>query len=150
MYEWFERANRRNETNSSKHFRLEINRNTFEKYQQQIPRKIKFDEVFNEKSFVLDFHGIDFAKFSDLLVPLITGHFIDHQLKEIFEKLDSNHDEYLNRNEFEDLLRLIGRSESINQIKKYISLLTTNEKLHFQGQISASVILLSKTLLFRF
>ena len=105
-------------------------------------------EFSNEKSFVLDFHGIDFAKFSDLLVPLITGHFNDHQLKEIFEKLDSNHDEYLNRNEFEDLLRLIDRSESIDQIKKYISLLTTNEKLHFQGQISASVILLSKTLFF--
>ena len=46
MYKWFERANRRNETNSSKHFRLEINRNTFEKYQQQIPRKIKFDGIF--------------------------------------------------------------------------------------------------------
>lgn len=69
---------------------------------------------------------------------MITGNFNDHQLKEIFEKLDSNHDEYLNRNEFEDLLRLIGRSESIDQIKKYISLLTTNEELHFQGQISSS------------
>lgn len=139
MYEWFERANRQNETNSSKHFRLEINRNTFEKYQQQIPSKIQFDGIFDEKSFVLDFHGIDFGKFCDLIVPLITGNFNDHQLKEIFEKLDSNHDEYLNRNEFEDLLRLIGRSESIDQIKKYISLLTTNEELHFQGQISSSL-----------
>lgn len=89
--------------------------------------------------FVLDFHGIDFGKFSDLLVPLITGHFTEEQLKEIFARLDSNHDEYLNRKEFEDLLRLMGRSQSTDQITKYISLLTPNEKLHFQGKNICSI-----------
>ncbi len=37
MYEWFERADRQNRNN--KHFRLEINRNTFEQYNDRLPRE---------------------------------------------------------------------------------------------------------------
>ena len=85
--------------------------------------------VFSE-----DFREIDFGKFSDLLVPLITGHGNDSQLKEIFEKLDSDQDQYLTEHDFEDLLRLIGRTESIEKIKTSFLLLTTKGKLHFQGE----------------
>jgi hypothetical protein len=46
MYEWFERGEHQNETaqpslidlSSDKHFRLEINKDTFERYKDQLPR----------------------------------------------------------------------------------------------------------------
>jgi len=50
MYEWFERADRQNRNRQSssvvlghdKHFRLEINKDTFEQYNDRLPRIKKF------------------------------------------------------------------------------------------------------------
>ncbi len=48
MYEWFERGDRRNRqqasygANRDKHFRLEINKDTFEQYNDRLPRMNKF------------------------------------------------------------------------------------------------------------
>ena len=46
MYEWFERGDRRNRqpqpygTQRDKHFRLEINKDTFEQFNNRLPRMI--------------------------------------------------------------------------------------------------------------
>ncbi len=46
MYEWFERGDRRNRQQTSygnqrdKHFRLEINKDTFEQFNNRLPRMI--------------------------------------------------------------------------------------------------------------
>jgi hypothetical protein len=50
MYEWFERADRQNRNRQSssvnlqhdKHFRLEINKDIFEQYNDRLPRIKKF------------------------------------------------------------------------------------------------------------
>jgi len=50
MYEWFERADRQNRNRQSssvaldhdKHFRLEINKDTFEQYHDRLPRIKEF------------------------------------------------------------------------------------------------------------
>ena len=56
MYEWFERGDRRNRQQTSygsqrdKHFRLEINKDTFEQYIDRLPsereRKKNFERIF--------------------------------------------------------------------------------------------------------
>jgi hypothetical protein len=44
MYEWYERGNRDSsiETRRNKHFRLEIKKDTFEQYNDRLPRMNKF------------------------------------------------------------------------------------------------------------
>jgi len=54
MYEWFERGDRRNRQPTSygnqrdKHFRLEINKDTFDQYNDRLPSKTIFSFDFNE------------------------------------------------------------------------------------------------------
>jgi hypothetical protein len=58
MYEWFERADRQNRNRQSssvvlghdKHFRLEINKDTFEQYNDRLPRMIYYFFVFGNKT----------------------------------------------------------------------------------------------------
>ena len=52
MYEWFERGDRRSRqqptygTYPDKHFRLEINKDTFQHHSDRLPRKICKTKVF--------------------------------------------------------------------------------------------------------
>jgi hypothetical protein len=61
MYEWFERGDRRNRQQPSyasqrdKHFRLEINKDTFEQYIDRLP----------------NFRRLTFEQFCELLAPII-------------------------------------------------------------------------------
>jgi len=56
MYEWFERGDRRNRQQASygahrdKHFRLEINKDTFEQYNDRLPRMIYYFFIFGNKT----------------------------------------------------------------------------------------------------
>jgi Ca2+-binding EF-hand superfamily protein len=110
MYEWFERGDRRNRqpqsygTQRDKHFRLEINKDTFE-------------------------------QFCELLAPIITGQYNDHQLRRTFESLDSDNDNHLNQQEIENLLIVVGRSESNYKVQEMISRLSSRGKLNFEGKI---------------
>jgi Ca2+-binding EF-hand superfamily protein len=65
---------------------------------------------------------------------MITGKYNDRQLRETFEKLDSDNDNYLNQQELENLLIVIGRSESNYKIQDIISQLTSRGKLSFEGE----------------
>ncbi len=83
--------------------------------------------------FLIDFRGLTFVKFCELLSPMITGKYNDHQLRQTFEKLDSDNDHFLNQQELENFLIVVGRSESIYKIENIISQLTTRGKLSFEG-----------------
>lgn len=124
MYEWFERGDRpnRNRTPSSigsyrdKHFRLEINKDTFDRYRDRLPNARR----------------LTFEQFCDLLAPIITGQYNDYQLRQTFESFDSDNDNYLNQQEIENLLLVVGRSESNYKVKDMISRLTSRGKLNFE------------------
>jgi len=68
-----------------------------------------------------------------LLAPMITGKFNDRQLRQTFEKLDSDNDNYLNQQELENLLIVVGRSGSNSKLQDIISKLTSRGKLSFEG-----------------
>jgi Ca2+-binding EF-hand superfamily protein len=65
---------------------------------------------------------------------MITGQYNDRQLRQTFEKLDSDNDNYLNQQDLENLLIIIGRSESNYKIQDIISQLTSRGKLSFEGK----------------
>ncbi len=65
---------------------------------------------------------------------MITGYFNDRQIRQIFDKLDSDNDNYLNQQELENLLLVIGRSESKYKIPNFIFRLTSRGKLNFEGK----------------
>ncbi|UJR24639.1 hypothetical protein I4U23_006013 [Adineta vaga] len=114
MYEWYERGDR--QRTFQKHFRLEIKKDTFEKYNYRFPH----------------LQRLTFEQFCELLAPIITGQYKDHQLYQTFEKLDSNNNNYLDVDELENLLTIVGRSESNYKIEHIISQLTMEGKLDFQ------------------
>jgi Ca2+-binding EF-hand superfamily protein len=64
---------------------------------------------------------------------MITGKFNDRQLRQTFEKLDSDNDNYLNQQELENLLIIVGRSGSNSKLQDIISKLTSRGKLSFEG-----------------
>ena len=69
-----------------------------------------------------------------MLAPIITGQYTDHQLYQTFEKLDSNNDSYLDIEELENLLTIVGRLESIYEIERIVLQLTMRGKLDFEGK----------------
>ncbi|CAF1178982.1 unnamed protein product [Adineta ricciae] len=122
MYEWFERGDRRSRQQSSygsqrdKHFRLEINKDTFDRYNDRLPHVRR----------------LTFEQFCELLAPIITGQYNDYQLRKTFEKLDSDSDGYLNQQEIENLLLVVGRAESNYKVYDMISQLSSRGKLNFE------------------
>ncbi|UJR34165.1 hypothetical protein I4U23_021573 [Adineta vaga] len=122
MYEWFERGDRRNRQPSSfgsqrdKHFRLEINKDTFDRYNDRLPHVRR----------------LTFEQFCELLAPIITGQYNDYQLRKTFEKLDSDNDGYLNQQEIENLLLVVGRADSNYKVYDMISRLSSRGKLNFE------------------
>jgi Ca2+-binding EF-hand superfamily protein len=71
------------------------------------------------------------------LAPIITGQYNDHQLHQTFERLDSDNDSHLNQQEIENLLLVVGRSESNYKVQDMISRLTSRGKLNFEGETRA-------------
>jgi Ca2+-binding EF-hand superfamily protein len=142
MYEWFERGDRRNRQQTSygthldKHFRLEINKDTFEQFNNRLPRMIKKDFCFffEKLFFQLDVRRLTFEQFCELLAPIITGQYNDHQLRRTFEKLDSDNDNHLNQQEIENLLIVVGRSESNYKVQDIISRLSSRGALNYEGK----------------
>ncbi|CAF1574807.1 unnamed protein product [Adineta steineri] len=126
MYEWFERGDRRNRqqqqqqtsygAHRDKHFRLEINKDTFDQYNDRLPH----------------IRRLTFEQFCELLAPIITGQYNDFQLRKTFEKLDSDNDGYLNQQEIENLLLVVGRAESNYKIQGMVSHLSARGKLNFE------------------
>ncbi|CAF0750431.1 unnamed protein product [Adineta ricciae] len=116
MYEWYERGSVDRQRRFGKHYRLEIKKDTFEQYNHRFPHLRRYT----------------FEQFCELLAPIITGQYNDHQLYQTFEKLDSNNDNYLDIEELENLLTIIGRLESIYEIERIILQLTMRGKLDFE------------------
>lgn len=124
MYEWFERGDRpnRNRPQTSvgfhrdKHFRLEINKDTFDRYRDRLPKCRR----------------LTFEQFCESLAPIITGQYKDHQLRQTFELLDSDNHGYLSQQDIENLLLLVGRSESNYKVQDMISRLSSRGKLNFE------------------
>ncbi|CAF1381295.1 unnamed protein product [Rotaria magnacalcarata] len=124
MYEWFERADQQNrnknistvDSRHDKHLRLTINKNTFEQHNDRLPHSRR----------------LTFEQFCTLLAPMITGQFNDIQLSQMFEILDLENDNYLDQYELENLLIVIGRSESTDKIQSSILKLTTRGMLSFE------------------
>lgn len=90
-----------------------------------------FDLLFY---YWLDARRLTFEQFCDLLAPIITGQYNDYQLRQTFESFDSDNDNYLNQQEIENLLLVVGRSESNYKVKDMISRLTSRGKLNFEGK----------------
>ena len=145
MYEWFERGDRRTRQQQTsygnqrdKHFRLEINKDTFEQYNDRVPstrKKNFFFLLFVIRSFNSDVRRLSFEQFCELLAPIITGQYNDYQLRRTFERLDSDNDGYLNRQEIENLLIVVGRADSNYRVQDIVShLAPTRGKLSFDGR----------------
>lgn len=125
MYEWFERGDRQNRTRPptsssgsprDKHFRLEINKDTFERFNDRLP----------------NVRRLTFEQFCELLAPIITGQYNDQQLRQTFQRLDSDNDNHLNQQEIENLLLVVGRAESNYKVQDMISRLSSRGKLNFE------------------
>jgi uncharacterized protein YneF (UPF0154 family) len=84
--------------------------------------------------FLLDVRRLTFEQFCELLAPIITGQYNDYQLRKTFEKLDSDNDSFLNQQEIENLLLVVGRAESNYKVQQMISHLSTRGKLSFDGK----------------
>ncbi len=84
--------------------------------------------------FLLDVRRLTFEQFCELLAPIITGQYNDYQLRKTFEKLDSDNDSFLNQQEIENLLLVVGRTESNYKVQEMISHLSTRGKLSFDGK----------------
>ncbi len=86
--------------------------------------------------FLLDVRRLTFEQFCELLAPIITGQYNDYQLRRTFEKLDSDNDGYLNQQEIENLLIVVGRSESNYKVQDIVSRLSSSSrgKLNFEGK----------------
>jgi Ca2+-binding EF-hand superfamily protein len=76
---------------------------------------------------------IPFERFCEFLTPIITDQYNDRQLRQTFDNIDSNNDNYLDQQELENLLIVIGQSESNYRIQDMISKLTSQGKLSFEG-----------------
>jgi len=123
MYEWFERGDRRNRQPTSygnqrdKHFRLEINKDTFDQYNDRLP----------------NIRRLSFEQFCELLAPIITGQYNDYQLRRTFEKLDSDNDAYLTSQDIQNLLIVVGRPDSNYRVQDIVSHLGGSRgKLNFE------------------
>ena len=145
MYEWFERGDRRNRPQTAshgpqrdKHFRLEINKDTFERFNDRLPSRSslvsRHQTIISLSLSRLDVRRLTFEQFCELLAPIITGQYNDRQLHQTFEKLDSDNDNYLNQQEIENLLIVVGRSESNYKVQDIISRLSSRGKLSFDGK----------------
>jgi len=86
--------------------------------------------------FRLDVRRLTFEQFCELLAPIITGQYNDYQLRRTFEKLDSDNDGYLNQQEIENLLIVVGRSESNYRVQDIVSRLSSSSrgKLSYEGR----------------
>ena len=82
----------------------------------------------------IDVRRLTFEQFCELLAPIITGQYNDYQLRKTFEKLDSDSDGYLNQQEIENLLLVVGRAESNYKVYDMISQLSSRGKLNFEGK----------------
>lgn len=78
---------------------------------------------------------LTFEQFCELLVPILTGQYNDQQLNQTFEKLDTDKDTYLNHEELENLLFVIGRSESSYKVRDVIFQMASTGKLSFEGSL---------------
>ena len=144
MYEWFERGDRQHRTRPpassgslrDKHFRLEINKDTFERYNDRLPSKETSGRERDECVCVyfVDVRRLTFEQFCELLAPIITGQYNDQQLRQTFQRLDSDNDNHLNQQEIENLLLVVGRAESNYKVQDMISRLSSRGKLNFEGQ----------------
>ena len=136
MYEWYERGSGDRQRRFGKHYRLEIKKDTFQQYNDRFPRKTDFGQCITTQriSLCLDLRRYTFEQFCELLAPIITGQYTDHQLYQTFEKLDSNNDSYLDIEELENLLTIVGRLESIYEIERIVLQLTMRGKLDFEGK----------------
>ena len=77
---------------------------------------------------------LTFEQFCELLAPIITGQYNDQQLRQTFQRLDSDNDDHLNQQEIENLLLVVGRAESNYKVQDMISRLSSRGKLNFEGK----------------
>jgi Ca2+-binding EF-hand superfamily protein len=72
-----------------------------------------------------DGKGLTFDEFCDILIPVITGgendHHDDYSIWLAFCSFDKNHDQYIQANELEILIHIIGKSVSREQIRYLIN-----------------------------
>ena len=66
-----------------------------------------------------------FDQFCDILIPVLTIHendqYDDNAIRLAFRSFDQNHDEYIQANELENFIKIIGKSVDRNEIKYLIS-----------------------------
>ena len=82
----------------------------------------------------VDFQRLTFEQFCESLAPIITGQYKEHQLRQTFDRLDSDSDGYLNQRDIENLLLVVGRSESNYKVQDMIARLSSRGKLNYEGK----------------
>lgn len=73
---------------------------------------------------------LTFDEFYDILIPLITGdehdHHDEHSIQLAFRSFDKNHDQYIQADELENLIHIIGKSINREQIRNLINQVNQN------------------------
>jgi Ca2+-binding EF-hand superfamily protein len=68
-----------------------------------------------------DEKGLTFDQFCDILIPVITGGENDYSIWLTFRAFDKNNDQYIQVDELEILMHIIGKSVSREQIRNLIN-----------------------------
>ncbi|CAF1149250.1 unnamed protein product [Rotaria sordida] len=106
IYDWFEREN-------GNQYKLDLT-------------KQQYDQM---KTIVspIDAYGkpLPFDQFCDILIPVITAneneHHNDYSIWLAFRSFDKNNDQYIQAEELESLIHIIGKSVSREQIRNFIN-----------------------------
>ncbi len=72
-----------------------------------------------------DGKALTFDQFCDILIPVITGgeddHHDDYAIWLAFRSFDKNHDQYIQADELENLMHIIGKSVNRERIRNLIN-----------------------------
>jgi Ca2+-binding EF-hand superfamily protein len=118
VYDWFERENR-------SQYKLELTKEQYDQMKCLVSPIGQFLSVswISHSLYIIDAHGgpLTFDQFCDILIPVLTGTESDHQddyaIWLAFHSFDKNNDYYIQIDELESLMQIIGKSVSRERIR---------------------------------
>ncbi|CAF1323913.1 unnamed protein product, partial [Didymodactylos carnosus] len=113
IYDWFERDNDFDglplaEKHKGHQYKLGITKEQFDQMKQIVTPTGVYGEL------------LTFDQFCDILIPVITGDHNDYSIYLAFRAFDRNGDQFIEAEELESLMRIIGKSVSREKIKEYV------------------------------
>lgn len=112
MYDWFERENDEKEKYHGHQYKLALTKEQYDQMKSIVSPRGPYREE------------LSFDQFCDLLIPVITGGAMDqhddYSIWLAFRAFDKNGDQYIQADELESLMRIIGKSVSRERIRYLI------------------------------